>query len=145
VTRTSRARYRREEACDTCWSKFSLQYNRFLRFQPDAVEADEFNGWLARKLIVDIKRLEKFGVIGGCEAISSWKYTNDSGNRGKQCLCDALYVRDGRRVCDAHNYSKEVIFVPETDGYTVITRLVRHLSKIDDAFRGAIISGLEPE
>ncbi|MDE2104145.1 MAG: hypothetical protein KGL39_43310, partial [Patescibacteria group bacterium] len=58
------------KVCANCWMKFTRWYDG----EPGAATEDDFNGWLARYLFLELRRREKTGVSGRCQAISDSLY-----------------------------------------------------------------------
>jgi hypothetical protein len=132
--------YSRPDVCDNCWGKFL--YARKSIESPGKIE-DDFTKWLARKLILDLKRLEKNGVIGRCEAVSDWMY----GRRGYQCAHNAVAIRGGHRVCGLHRNANAPDYESGGSGdpYVILEHLVRRLIAVDARFLGAISKAMNPE
>lgn len=118
------------DICRTCWSA------------ANAKDADDFNQWLANKLLRDLRRLKHFGVTGRCEAISNPPY----GIKGYQCGKPATMLRDGRRVCSSHGEiatSPAFIDCPDFDQYDTLAQIVKDLATADTRFRQAVKAAIE--
>lgn len=111
--------------CENCWRAF----NRWRDERTPATE-DDFNRWLARKLFLDLRRLQQTGVVGRCEAVSDWMY----GRRGQQCALPAMTRKDGHLVCGQHLSARNPAFVETTDPhqpYQMLEVIVSRLVKVD--------------
>lgn len=114
-----------EGVCHQCWRASG------------ATSVDDFNKWLANKLIRDLRRLRRLGVVGKCEAIHLG---------GFQCGNPASTIHNGRRVCTFHGpRAQSAPLFPDTvtDQYAYLTEIVRSLAVTDSRFADAMRAGLE--
>jgi hypothetical protein len=119
--------------CETCRSAFDF------RRPPGEMTEDVFLGLLAGKLALDIQRSRRIGMVGRCEAVSSWKVAG-----GYQCGNSATGTRRGRRVCGLHAKATAPVFVGEkqSNPYDAMSAMIRELCEADDEFRAAVESAL---
>lgn len=128
--------------CTACYDQFH-RWARATKIENDIGDEDAVNRWLARKLIMDLDRLRRYGVTGRCEAVSQHGIGLSGGWRyGKihQCRLPAIRLRDGRRCCFKHGQSTAPVFIDEeaNDPYAVFTDLLISLSLADDRFRDCL-------
>lgn len=84
------------DVCAMCWAAF----DRWRSKHGDGITEQDFDRWLARKLLLDLRLLERTGVVGRCQAMSDWLYKD---RQGKQCALKAIAkLRDGHLVCGQH-------------------------------------------
>ena len=120
-------------ACKTCWDSFQRHRDRKLPL------ADAFTEWLARRLVLDVRRHNRFGVSGRCEAVSDWLY---GGHGTYQCGLPAIQVNeDGRKVCGIHAKASRPVYVEQDDRryYDMITYLLTTIGLADAPFREAVL------
>lgn len=120
--------------CDTCVSAFEHR-----NANADLSE-DDFLHLLAGRLALDISRKNRTGIVGRCEAVSSW-----AANGGYQCGAAATTIRDGRRICTVHARSGDNLrFVGTTssDPYDNMTKIIGELCSVDSDFRDAVCRAL---
>lgn len=124
----------RWKLCDNCWTSVCLfagiSYNHARgRWNDDGVTDDTVTGWLARKLVKDLKRLERNGLVGRCEAVTHWQ----DGNRGLQCGHVATQERDGHKVCRSHAAALTNIYVTDrqADAYGTLRDILSRLVAAD--------------
>lgn len=123
--------------CGTCWRKAG--FGDASEYTGSEEQEAVINSWLARKLQLDLIMLDKFGVVGRCEALSQRnEYTGE--RFGYQCGSNAVVTHEGFKVCKAHRFSPKVRYVdtPSTDTYAVITFLIGKLARKDKNLLKAI-------
>lgn len=124
--------------CGNCWTQAILycggtvDLRRKDQKQPSKITEDDVNSWLAHKLVKDIRRLTRDGIIGRCEAISGWS----AGNPGTQCALAAITHREGHKVCRGHFKATEPVFVSDeqSNHYEMLREIIRHLASVDGRF-----------
>lgn len=118
--------------CAHCWGR----YETATRGSPHTDLL--FNYWLARQVTLNVRRLDKYGVMGRCEAVS--KHSEKILSGGHQCGNYASARRDGRRVCDSHKRSltNEYVDSPINDQYAIFRLLATELAGRDEKFRASI-------
>jgi hypothetical protein len=129
--------------CQNCWHAFGRWRGGHAS---DSIEAD-FNHWLARKLFLDLRRLDQTGIVGRCECISDWLY----GRRGQQCALRAVArLQEGHLVCRQHLNSSKRVFVDDGNPNrpydmlgAIVSRLVKRDKKLLAMLSAAI--GLDSE
>ncbi len=136
VCGATHARPPRQEAfgiCETCATAFKFRNGHH------AVTEQDFLMLLAGKLVLDIKRLRRNGILGRCEAVSSWPQAG-----GYQCGSNAVEMRSGRRVCGSHAKATSPVFVgtPDSNPYDTISAMILELCVEDDLFRCAVEAAL---
>lgn len=127
------------EICANCW----VALQRFTEHGPPYSD-DDLNRWLARKLFLDLRRLQQKGIVGRCQAVSGWIY----GRRGQQCALPAIIkLSDGHLVCGQHlqspRHSLEFVDGHNPNGPyeilgCIIQRLVKKDKKLLDTISAAI-------
>lgn len=131
--------------CEHCYKSYR-KHVELAAFRHDLAARDfdndnQFNAWLASRLMRDVKRLKSYGVTGRCEALSGNFYTT----RGHQCCGVAIALRDGRPVCHAHHRRAETVaFIdaPTADCYERFSSIMRDLANSDPKFRAALREAL---
>lgn len=120
------------DVCLTCWNKFTYASKGY---SAGAAE-DNFAQWLARKVFLDIKRMERTGVIGRCEAASGWQY----GRLGAQCGHTAITMRGRHRVCGLHAKADRPTFVcePSDNPYFILQKMLVEAGKKDVSMQRCI-------
>lgn len=118
--------------CAHCWGR----YESALSGMPHSDVA--FDHWLARQVVLNVRRLEIYGVMGRCEAVSRHAEFTMSG--GHQCGNYACARRKGRRVCASHSRSLSVEFVDnqENDQYAIFRTMAIEVGRRDEKFRKAL-------
>ncbi len=125
--------------CERCFDTFE----RFSNKGSHEHSENSVNKWLARKLVMDLRRLQRLGVVGRCEALTrgngQWVYGFD-----RQCRQEATAIRDGRRVCGSHKRSDPLILAGDVthDPYTDLLTLMAELARVDPAFRECMSAAL---
>lgn len=117
--------------CLNCWTEFGRQLKYDLKSLKSVEIENNFNGWLSRRVILDLKRLEKNGMLGRCEAVSAWT----QGNNGYQCAKWAVMLRDDRPVCKRHGtIALDIMFINSeaNDPYNVVRNILVRLCLADD-------------
>jgi hypothetical protein len=120
--------------CGTCWRK--IGYSDAKEYTGSPEQDAQINLWLARKLELDLRHLDKFRVTGRCEALS--QRNEWTGERlGYQCGRKAITTRDGFKVCHQHKFSPAPHYInsPSSDPYADIGSLVERLCRIDRRLR----------
>lgn len=112
--------------CEHCWRSFKRS-----GYDADETIEEGFNRWLARKLFLDLRHMERTGVTGRCEAVSNWLEYRP----GYQCAAKAsVRRRDGRLVCWKHFGATDPGFVDTADHnqpYEMFRAMVSRLIKKD--------------
>lgn len=127
-------------ACNSCLHK----YEYWLRGcgvsdKRRTDDLENFDLWLARFLLMQLKRLDRHGITGACEAMKQQGVR--AGERGYQCGSYASELRDGRRVCIRHRKAAHVVFVPNRYVmYDHLEEAVRDLYAKDECFAKIIRS-----
>lgn len=122
------------DLCEACFDTFCRWV---VQTKSTDYSAEAANKWLARKLLLDAKRLERFGVVGRCEAVTS-------GPRGfldtyvnAQCRLNATAIRDNRRVCGLHvRPGTKILFAgtQASDPYHELQQILIRLAAVDQKF-----------
>ena len=124
--------------CGNCWKQAvnhcggTIDLRKANQYKAERVTENGVNGWLAHKLVKDIRRLTKDGMVGRCEAVSGWGY----GNPGTQCAKSATEHREGHKVCYRHARATAPVYVTDeqTDHYKMLSGIIRHLASVDGRF-----------
>lgn len=109
----------------------------------NGVSQNKINTWLARKLMLDLKRLALTGVTRRCEAVArgpgGWMHGFNT-----QCRGHASMFRNGRRVCSQHFKATTLIFAGDRphDPYTDLTAILAGLARTDVRFRECLLTAL---
>lgn len=137
------------DICGNCWTQVILHCSGTVDLRrrrqsklsnPSTFTEEDVNSWLAHKLVKDIRRLTRTGIVGRCEAMSGWS----SGNPGTQCACAATEHRDGHKVCGRHAKATAPVYVTDeqTDHYQMLSGIIRHLASVDVRFAQAVREAL---
>lgn len=132
--------------CDNCWVSVRLfsgcasdgrRYGEAITKTDKDITESEVTGWLAFKLVKDLKRFKRNGMAGRCEAISGWAYGR---NQGKQCAHVATQYRDDHKVCRSHALSLTNAYVNErqSDHYELMRDTLTTLRDADPRFAAII-------
>lgn len=123
--------------CANCWKAVGMHCGatfdmRRGKQRLDGITEDDVTGWLAHKLITDLKRLQRDGMVGRCEAISGWA----AGHPGTQCAKPATHHRDGHRVCGKHAKATSPAYVGDVpnDPYLMLRDIMSDLTATDPRF-----------
>lgn len=127
--------------CSACWEEF----NRWAEasHSPDRSE-NTIARWMARRLMLDARRLASYGVTGRCEAVAG-KERGWIDGFDMQCRNRAIGMRGDRRVCGCHARSTSPVFVGTEahDPYADMERVMKELAAMDLSFRGAMMRALK--
>lgn len=123
--------------CANCWKAAAMHggVNVDMRRTSNGrnpMTEDVVTSWLAHKLVTDLKRLKRDGMVGRCEAISGWA----AGHPGTQCAKAATHYRDGHRVCGKHAGATAPAFVGDVpnDPYLMLRDILSDLAVADRRF-----------
>lgn len=126
--------------CYDCWRLFKIH-----RQHPPGDLDDDFNAWLARRLFLNVQRLERRGISGRCEALTR-SHAGGIVRRtgGHQCALGATSMRGDRRVCGLHAKAEIVEFAGDEpyDPYQTLSYMVGRLVKTDERLLKAISSAI---
>lgn len=132
--------------CDSCWVSIRIfsgcatdgrrHGEAITKTDADITEAD-VTAWLASKLVKDLKRFKRNGLVGRCEAVSGWAYGR---SQGKQCAHVATQERDGHKVCRGHANATLNVYVNErqSDHYELLRDTLADLRDADPRFASII-------
>lgn len=121
--------------CLNCWKSVRLFAATIDMRRADAttktVTDEDVTGWLAHKLVKDLSRMKRDGMVGRCEALSGWAY----GSPGSQCAKHATEYRDGHPVCYRHARATDPSFIGDpTDPYLMLKSVIADLAATDSRF-----------
>lgn len=118
--------------CFTCWLSARAHCGAAAVKGDLEVTEEGVVSWLASKLVKDITRLRRSGIVGRCEAVSGWSY----GHPGSQCALPAIDHRDGHKVCGKHRTALSPTYVSDqqSDGYVMLLDMMRDLAAADPRF-----------
>jgi len=122
--------------CLNCWTSVKLycgwSYDKRRNDQIEGGITEEMvTGWLAHKLVKDLNRMKRDGMVGRCEALSGWAY----GSPGSQCAKHATEYRDGHPVCYRHARATAPSFIGDpTDPYLMLKGVIADLAATDPRF-----------
>lgn len=120
--------YTKYGACNSCLHKYEYWIRGCgVSEEKKQDNLETFDLWLARFLLMQLKRLDKYGIVGSCEAMKQQGVR--SGEKGYQCGNYARGMRDGRRLCHSHINSPNVAFV--TNRYAMYDHLEAALRALD--------------
>lgn len=112
--------------CLACWNKFQ-RYGQYGQSGKSTGNInDDFAAWLAQQLLIDLKRLRRYGMMRRCEATANFQY----GNAGHQCALSATTLREEHFVCTAHARATDVRFNDQFGRDTPYLRLQALLAEL---------------
>ena len=135
---------------DECFGLCEWCGKRFTRWtKDDDLTENKCAQFLAIEILMQVRRVKWYGVVGRCEAMSgvdSNLVALDFPDQGKwQCRRFATMMRDGRRVCEVHGtISHHVVWCDASSisPYEQFTRLLREVADYDSRFRDCLVSAL---
>ena len=122
--------------CLNCWKSVRLFSGatvdmRSSMMATKIVTENDVTAWLAHKLVKDLSRMKRDGMVGRCEALSGWAY----GSPGTQCAKHATEYRDGHPVCYRHARATDPSFIGDpTDPYLMLKGVIADLAATDARF-----------
>jgi hypothetical protein len=124
------------DICDTCLGSLSVfsgaEYDWDRKaWNVSTLTEETFLAWLARKLVKDMQRHERNGLMGRCEAL-----TNQGDSLGYQCGLVATRWHEDHKVCSRHANAVQNIYVSErtADYYQIVRDHLTALSAADPRF-----------
>lgn len=132
--------------CQNCWNSVLVYAGHsydMRRADPSksGISDQLVNSWLAHKLVKDLSRMKRDGMVGRCEALSGWSY----GSPGAQCAKHATEYRDGHPVCNRHARATDPSYVGDpTDPYLMLKAIISELADADARFAEIVAEVAKP-
>lgn len=101
------------------------------KFHGEKYSDNELNEWLARKLMLHILRLKKYGHVFRCEALTA---QDQNGNIGYQCPNYAITKYTEKWVCSHHREHKYSFINDAMNPYLYLKNLISEISNKDEKF-----------
>jgi hypothetical protein len=122
-----------DELCTSCWRACERW---FMVMGIEERHRLAVNRWLARRLMLDARRMQRTGVLGRCEAIS--RHTRGHLDyRNGQCVHFAVGKRDERLVCALHaqeHVKPSYVGTVDHSPYDTLRDMLADLARSDPLF-----------